>query len=814
MFKLTPNSRYTYVLITIILLFPSCSEEASEPTDGIDGTNGFNALVDVQSEASGSNCSAGGVRISVGQDSNENGQLDESEILSVSFICNGIDGSDGESSAMLVSRTLPENPGENCENGGTLIEIGTDLNNNSSLDDSEVQTSFYVCNGTDGQNGNNSGNNGLTSLIKVSVSSSCSNGGIVIDIGLDSNENSSLESEEISGSYEICDGQDGIDGLSTLSNVTTEAPGLNCANGGIKVELGLDNNSNGILDTDEVVSENYVCNGDDGDSGINGSDGISSLTRVSGEESGDNCDNGGLLIEIGMDDVITDGVLQNDEVDYTYYVCNGLDGSDGNDGLNSLIRTTNEDAGDNCDNGGIRIDIGLDTNNNNTLDVDEFIGSPVYVCNGLNGTNGSDGRDLILVTDTDVSCPNGGVELTFGYDDNDDGTIDEVVETALICNGVSGNEGADGSNGTNGLNSIVRTSSENPGTNCPNGGRLVEVGIDDNRNNNLDAGEVDSFFYICNGEDGNDGASGNNSLITVSSFSGSQGGCTNGGLIIRTGVDDDGNGILSAPEVDATSYLCDGDDGADGNSDGIFEFYFQEGFDAYTGVLDVSITDKNPAETGQTFSVDRGISDSHALIQFPQLETLTDLVGQEFTMVEAILYLRGVSGRVDGQTQGNWIGVKTLTPEAPLFEEDAVTWTRANSADESWAIGGVTSQIEDGNANGYSDMFQLPPTANFAFDGYIPLQLSLTEVTAWTDKDTGKDSNKGLVLLMANPGIAYELDIFSSNYSKDSNFRPLLYLKVKTGVKGRSAISEEEYKQTWQDKSYEEKLVPLLKRMK
>ncbi|WP_436516188.1 DUF7151 family protein [Ekhidna sp. To15] len=837
MFKITLKTLKTRLLPLFLIALFSCGEEGTEPTDGVDGTDGFNALLEVQNEAPGTNCSEGGVKISVGQDDNENGILDDAEVASVSFVCNGssgADGSNGENGASLLARTTAENPGENCENGGTLIEIGADANGNNSLDNNEVQTSFFVCNGLDGADGSGAGSNGLTSLIRVTESSSCSNGGITIELGLDTNDNLELDDDEVDASYDICNGQNGANGsngsngLSTLSSVTTEPSGLNCENGGLKIELGLDMNGNGVLDNDEVVSENYVCNGSDGtdgNDGSNGADGSSSITRVSTEDPGDNCTNGGLMIEIGMDDVTPDGILQNDEVDYTYYVCNGADGndgsdgSDGSDGFNSLIRTTTEAPGANCSNGGIRIDIGLDTNRNGNLEAGEYMGSPLYICDGVDGTNGTDGtdgRNLIVVTDTDVTCPNGGIEFTFGYDDDNNGTIDEVLETALICNGNNGSDGNDGSNGQDGLNSIVRSTAENPGGNCANGGTLIEVGIDDNRNNVLDAPEVDTFFYICNGQDGTNGNNGNNSLITVSSFSGNQNGCTNGGLIILSGIDDNGNGTLNAGEIDATAYVCNGDDGtdgSDGNSDGVFEFYYQEGFDSYTGVLDVSISDKNPTETGETFSVDRGTTDSHGLVLFPELEKLSDLVGEEFQIVEAILYLRGVSGRLDGQTEGNWIGVKTLLSDAPLFEEDAVNWTRANGADENWALQGVTSQDQDGNANGYSDMFQLPPTGNFAFDGYIPLQLSITEVTAWTDKDSGKEANKGLVLLMANTGIQYELDIFTSSYDKDTNFRPLLYIKVKTGVRSRSTRSEEEYRSKWESMSYKEKLAPLMKRI-
>ena len=64
----------------------------------------------------------------------------------------------------------------------------------------------------------------------------------------------------------------------------------------------------------------------------------------------------------------------------------GVNGVDGEAGYNSLIMTTDEEPGSNCENGGIKIEIGLDFNRNNILDIDEINAShTIYVCNGNNG---------------------------------------------------------------------------------------------------------------------------------------------------------------------------------------------------------------------------------------------------------------------------------------------------------------------------------------------------------------------------------------------------------------------------------------------
>jgi hypothetical protein len=58
-------------------------------------------------------------------------------------------------------------------------------------------------------------------------------------------------------------GANGVDGKNTLIKTTTEAAGVNCVNGGTKIEVGLDLNSNGLLDSNEINSNltKYVCDG-------------------------------------------------------------------------------------------------------------------------------------------------------------------------------------------------------------------------------------------------------------------------------------------------------------------------------------------------------------------------------------------------------------------------------------------------------------------------------------------------------------------------------------------------------------------------
>ena len=58
-------------------------------------------------------------------------------------------------------------------------------------------------------------------------------------------------------------GAQGANGKNTLVKTTQETTSTNCVNGGTKIEVGLDINSNGLLDSIEINASltQYVCNG-------------------------------------------------------------------------------------------------------------------------------------------------------------------------------------------------------------------------------------------------------------------------------------------------------------------------------------------------------------------------------------------------------------------------------------------------------------------------------------------------------------------------------------------------------------------------
>lgn len=310
-------------------------------------------------------CPTGGITVETGIDQNGNGVLDTYEVNDTQYVCNGLKGSDS------LVRTTVEFAGANCANGGVRIDTGPDVNGNSVLDSNEINNTDYVC------NYQNSGT-GINSLVKTTAEAAganCTYGGIRVDTGSDLNGNGVLDIAEITGTNYVCNGT----GTNSLVKTSQETAGGNCTSGGIRIDTGLDLNSNGVLEAAEITSTNYVCNGQNTST--------SSLVKTTAEAAGVNCSSGGVRIDTGLD-LNNNSVLEAGEISSTNYVCNGQ-----NTSINSLVKTTAEAEGTNCTSGGIRIDTGLDLNANSVLDTAE-ITSTSYVCNGADGTGTSDSSNM------------------------------------------------------------------------------------------------------------------------------------------------------------------------------------------------------------------------------------------------------------------------------------------------------------------------------------------------------------------------------------------------------------------------------------
>jgi hypothetical protein len=145
-----------------------------------------------------------------------------------------------------------------------------------------------------------------------------------------------------------------------------------------------------------------------------------------------------------------------------------------------------------------------------------YVWSPAsfYVCNGATGTwvetivNGLSAAVRVSADPESSVCPNGGSVIQFGLDHDRDGILDdsEVAASASACNGSVGPVGATGLQGPQGiagLNALVAIDLESSGSNCSSGGVQLRTGLDQNGDGELSESETTQRQYVCNGVNSN-----------------------------------------------------------------------------------------------------------------------------------------------------------------------------------------------------------------------------------------------------------------------------------------------------------------------
>jgi hypothetical protein len=305
----------TRALAAVVLLaLGGCSGK-----QGPAGADGRSVLLRTASEAAGTSCASGGVKVESGLDANANGVLDAGEVASTAYVCAGADGQSVVPSA--------ENPGANCSAGGVALTPG-------------AGSPFYVCNGAAGAAGDS------VVVTPEPAGTACPYGGERFQVGSGAptyacngapgaaGDGVAMTPEPAGVSCEfggqrlqvgtgsptyVCNGAPGATGAAGDSVAMTPEPaGANCEFGGQRLQVG-------------TGSPTYVCNGSPGAAGAS--------VAMTPEPAGANCEFGGQRLQVGS------GAFA--------YVCNGAPGAPG-----ESVTMTPEPAGSNCLFGGVRLQIG------------------------------------------------------------------------------------------------------------------------------------------------------------------------------------------------------------------------------------------------------------------------------------------------------------------------------------------------------------------------------------------------------------------------------------------------------------------------
>ena len=264
-----------------------------------------------------------------------------------------------------------------------------------------------------------------------------------------------------------------------------------CPSGGIEIVTGNDAASDG-LDEDEITSRATICNGE------NGCDIVAVTVQAFSLDSSKCPNHYGVVVTSGVD-CDSDGSIDPGKATETVLcygekgsagsgepgeIGNSSDGSDGTEGRASEFVISEEPKGENCAEGGSKIETRFDADGNGTFEDSEI--TVKYVCNGSSGPQGSKGEQ-----------GKQGIAGTDGLD-GADGAKGERGDKGE--QGDQGEAGEKGETGSDGFDSLVSMADEAAGDNCEYGGKKFMSGLDKDRNGILDESEVKNSYYICNGD--------------------------------------------------------------------------------------------------------------------------------------------------------------------------------------------------------------------------------------------------------------------------------------------------------------------------
>lgn len=245
--------------------------------------NGLSSLIFTSDLAPGAQCTAGGKRVVTCVDSTEvKGTCEaQDQNYQVNFLCNGVNGSSGTDGKNALIFMQDESQGTNCTAGGkkivTCLDTATPFGSCSSSD-TNLQESF-ICNGVAGASGA-SGTSGKTALViqsSILPGAECAAGGqkLVSCTDTEAPLGTCTSSDLNFKSNNVCNGvsgTNGINGTNSLVFTENELAGSNCVSGGQKITVCADTTVpfGSCSQTDSAFRVSYVCNGAQGAQGTAG----------------------------------------------------------------------------------------------------------------------------------------------------------------------------------------------------------------------------------------------------------------------------------------------------------------------------------------------------------------------------------------------------------------------------------------------------------------------------------------------------------------------------------------------------------------
>jgi len=547
-------------------------------------------------------------------------------------------GDAGVTGTPVVTQSMVAVGNDNCPNGGTEVQAGLDTNGDGMLD--VITSTVFICNGLNGMDGlpgaqgamglpglngevgpvgpqgpqgfegpvgsmGVPGSNGLTSLVVQSTlpvgNTTCANGGVEVQSGLDLNADNILQSSEVSQTSFICNGLNGWNGSqgiqgvqgvpgsigmsgtsATIQSLPLPVGNENCPTGGVALTPCF---SAPNQEAPVCGATTYVCNGNVGATGSPGAVGSTGEAGANGLTSlilqvstAPDCATGGTTILSGVD-LNSNGVLDANEVVSATEICNGQTGATGSPGTNGLnaIVVTSSDNGTFCGtNGGTVFTPCLQDGDGGAIDC----GQSSFVCNGSTGaagSNGSNGTNAVLQSDAATSdqCHYGGTIYTPCTTDSNNVVLG-CGSPSVICNGSPGEAGAVGATGEAGSNGSSATVTTAPDTtDCPvNGGTQFTI-----TNTDANGNVTTTVAFVCNGlngdagapgvagEAGSNGSNGDSASVTTAAATSAQ--CPNGGTQFTVTLTDGDGGVIGTPQVSVVCNGLNGEAGAPGaNADG------------------------------------------------------------------------------------------------------------------------------------------------------------------------------------------------------------------------------------------------------